>query len=204
MIGSGQLSTTDRVRTIQPPSRLRTSSLAVACLNREEEMSTCAEKPTLASARIASPYHSSLVQALAHRRFRRFALGRRLNCGGTKYSSTHDPVPLTKQELALLCWASAGPTGLLLSDIDSQLGCSTQMRHPGWTFPSPCNNHTTRLMFMNHDGVFLYRPREATKAVHIENEADLGKAHLRRGEKTHARLARSPRSLKEWRITMDW
>lgn len=136
-------------------------------------MSTFAEKPTLASERISSVYQSSLVQALAHRRSRRFALGGQLNTAGTKYSSTHEPVPLTKQELALLCWAAAGPTGLVLSDIDSQLGCSTQVRHPGWTFPSPCNSHTTRLMFMNDDGVFLYRPREATKAVHIESEADL-------------------------------
>ncbi len=28
-------------------------------------------------------------------------------------------------------------------------------------------------MFTNDDGVFLYRPRQATKPVHIENEADL-------------------------------
>ena len=135
-------------------------------------MAITVEQPRT-SERIASVYQSSLVEALAHRRSRRFALGGQLTCGATQYFSTYEPVPLTKQELALLCWAAAGSTGLVLSDIDSQLGCSTQVRHPGWTHPSPCNSHTTRLLFMNDDGVFLYRPRQATKPVHIENEADL-------------------------------
>lgn len=135
-------------------------------------MASVTEQP-LVSDKIASIYRSSLVQALAHRRSRRFALGGKLKCGSTEYASNHAPVALSKQELALLCWAASGSTGLVMSDIDSRLGCSTQVRHPGWTHPSPCNSHTTRLMFTNDDGVFLYRPRAATKPVHIENEADL-------------------------------
>ncbi len=125
------------------------------------------------SSKIKSVYQSSLVQSLSHRRSRRFSLGGSLTCGSSEYSSVRQPVPLAKDELALLCWAAAGSTGLVLSDIDSKLGCSTQVRHPGWTHPSPCNSHTTRLLFMNDDGVFLYRPRQATKPVHIENENDL-------------------------------
>jgi hypothetical protein len=123
--------------------------------------------------RIGRIYRSSLVEALSHRRSRRFALGGEIKAGHTAYQSQHEPVPLSKEELALLCWAAAGSTGLVLSDIDGNLGCSTQVRHPGLTTPSPCNSHTTRLLFMNDDGVFLYKPREATKPVHIESEADL-------------------------------
>lgn len=116
---------------------------------------------------------SSLIEALAHRRSRRFGMGGELTSGYTKYKSRRDPAPLTKRELALLCWAGAGPNGLVLSDIDSRSGCSTQVQHPGRTFPSPCNHHKTTLMFTNDDGVFVYDPREATKPVQIENESDL-------------------------------
>lgn len=115
-----------------------------------------------------------LVDALAHRRSRRFGLGGELTLGSTRYTSRYEPVPLTREEVALLCWAGAGPTGLVLSDIDSGRGCSTQVQHPGRTFPSPCNHHKTTLMFTNDEGVFVYHPREATRPVEIETESDLG------------------------------
>ncbi len=137
-------------------------------------MASAIETPAgVVSERIRRIYRSSLIENLGHRRSRRFALGGEIKGGHIAFKSQHAPEGLSKEELALLCWATAGSTGLVLSDIDGNLGCSTQVRHPGFAIPSPCNSHTTQLVFTNDDGVFLYRPRPATKPVQIESENDL-------------------------------
>jgi len=137
-------------------------------------MASVTEVPAgVVSERIRRIYHSSLIETLSHRRSRRFALGGEIKGGHIKFKSQHDPMGLSREELALLCWASSGSAGLVLSDIDGNLGCSTQVRHPGFTIPSPCNSHTTQMVFTNDDGVFLYRPRLAQKPVQIESENDL-------------------------------
>lgn len=137
-------------------------------------MASITEAPAgVVSERIRRIYQSSLIENLSRRRSRRFALGGEIKGGHIKFKSQHEPVGLSKEELALLCWACSGSTGLVLSDIDGNLGCSTQVRHPGFTIPSPCNSHTTQLVFTNDDGVFLYRPRLAQKPVQIESEKDL-------------------------------
>jgi hypothetical protein len=125
------------------------------------------------SERIRRIFQTPLVDALSRRRSRRIGLGVEITGGHTRYKSAQAPVGLSKEELALLCWACAGSSGLVLSDIDGNLGCSTQVRHPGLTTPSPCNSHTTQLLFTNDDGVFFYRPRLANRPVQIENENDL-------------------------------
>src|SRR3712207_2667071 len=63
-----------------------------------------------------------LVEALLHRRSRRFSLGARIPGGGLPYESPHAPVPLTEAEEAMLAFAAAGVNGLCLGDVPYQPG----------------------------------------------------------------------------------
>ena len=107
-----------------------------------------------------------LFQALAQRRGHRFALGCDLRDAPFPYKSEKKPVPLSELETALLCWAGHGINGLALADLDVSL--NTFMSWNGRTHPTPCNDQHADLLFINDDGVFLYRPSDATKIVEIE------------------------------------
>lgn len=63
-----------------------------------------------------------LVDALINRRSRRFSLGAVMPGGGLAYKSAHRPVPLTKLEEAMLCFAAAGVNGFCLGDIPYREG----------------------------------------------------------------------------------
>jgi hypothetical protein len=107
-----------------------------------------------------------LFQALAQRRAHRFALGCDLRNTPFPYKSEKKPVPLNEMETALLCWAGHGINGLALGDIDVSL--NTFMSWNGRTHPAPCNCQDADLFFINDEGVFLYRPSDATEIVEIE------------------------------------
>ena len=57
-----------------------------------------------------------LFQAFARRRVHRFGLGYDLKDVPFPYKSERTPVPLSKLETALLCWAGHGVNGLSLAD----------------------------------------------------------------------------------------
>jgi len=119
-------------------------------------------------------YNYPLFQALAHRRSRRFRLGCEIEDGSFQYKSDKEPVPLSKTETALLCFAAAGQTGLIVAgDNPFRLGGDCQPTWDGRTFPSVCNTQKTALLFTNDEGVYLYKPRKSKRAVEIETLDDL-------------------------------
>jgi hypothetical protein len=122
---------------------------------------------------VEKAYNYPLLQALIQRRSRRFGLGCEIEHGPLKYKSSKDSVPLSLLETALLCYAGAGSTGLALGDIDTTHGSNTLMHWSSRSFPSPCNNHQTQLLFTDDNGVYLYKPTEAIKVVDIETLDDL-------------------------------
>jgi hypothetical protein len=111
-----------------------------------------------------------LFRALAYRRAQRFALGCELEHTPIPYRSDKEPVPLSELETALLCWAGHGITGLALADIDVSL--NTFLSWNGRTHPAPCNDQHTELLLINDEGVFLYRPKDATRVWEIESSED--------------------------------
>jgi len=111
-----------------------------------------------------------LFEALARRRAHRFALGTELKQTPFPYKSEKPPVALSEVETAALCWAGYGVTGLINGDLE----CSnnTFMNWQGRTTPAPCNDQHNELMFINDDGVFLYRPKPATTVTEIATPTD--------------------------------
>jgi len=111
-----------------------------------------------------------LFEALARRRAHRFALGTELKQAPIPFKSEKEPVALSELETAALCWAGYGVTGLINGDLE----CSnnTFMNWQGRTVPAPCNDQHNELLFINDDGVFLYRPKPATKTTEISAPED--------------------------------
>jgi hypothetical protein len=114
-----------------------------------------------------------LFEAFARRRAYRFGLGTELKQTPFPFKSEHAPVALSEVETAGLCWAGYGVTGLINGDLE----CSnnTFMNWQGRTVPAPCNDQHNELLFINDDGVFLYRPQPANKVTEIGSPADRGK-----------------------------
>jgi len=77
--------------------------------------------------RLEKAFQYPLLQAIAHRRTRRFGLGYELPSGALKYKSEKEPVPLTELETALLCWAGHGVNGVILADYQTNLGANSTM-----------------------------------------------------------------------------
>jgi hypothetical protein len=114
-----------------------------------------------------------LLKAMACRRTRRFPLGCEMAEGTLTHTSKNPPVPLNDVETAILCWAGAGITGTITGDMptnDVQGGMWTSWT--GRTTPYMCNVHNMKLLFTNDEGLFVYDPKGATKAVEIETEED--------------------------------
>lgn len=59
----------------------------------------------------------SLLDALKHRRSRRFARGMQTERGPLRFNSTQQPRPLTEQEVACMAFAACGVTGHALGDL---------------------------------------------------------------------------------------
>jgi len=123
--------------------------------------------------RLEKAFQYPLLQAIAHRRTRRFGLGYEIPSGTLKYKSEKEPIPLTELETALLCWAGHGVNGVILADYQTNLGANSTMGWVGKAHPSPCNDVArVHLVFTNDGGVFVYHPIEATKVVEIETVED--------------------------------
>jgi hypothetical protein len=63
-----------------------------------------------------------LLDALTHRRSRRFAAGMKLNGGPLAYESTRPPQPLSIAEEAALAFAACGITGYALAELPYMTG----------------------------------------------------------------------------------
>jgi hypothetical protein len=118
-------------------------------------------------------FEHPLLKAMARRRTRRFPLGCEMAEGTLAHKSTKPPVPLNDAETAILCWAGAGITGTIAADMPT---CDVQgtmfTSWVGRTTPYACNIHNMKLFFTDDNGLFVYDPKGASKAVEIETEDD--------------------------------
>ncbi|MFN8499019.1 MAG: hypothetical protein U0641_14310 [Anaerolineae bacterium] len=113
-----------------------------------------------------------LLDALLHRRSRRFAKGMRLNGGPLAYQSAHAPQPLSIEEEAALAFAACGVTGSALAelpyesgDVPEAGGGNIMVRFVGRTVASPDAVQTVTLCVINDDGAWLLkRPQDYTPA----------------------------------------
>ncbi len=114
-----------------------------------------------------------LLKAMARRRTRRFPLGCEMAEGTLSHTSKNPPVPLNDVETAILCWAGAGITGTIAADMPTNdVQGSMFTSWIGRTTPYACNVHNMKLFFTNDEGLFVYDPKGASKAVEIETEED--------------------------------
>ena len=114
-----------------------------------------------------------LLKAMARRRTRRFPLGCEMAEGTLAYTSKNPPVPLNDVETAILCWAGVGITGTITGDMPTNdVQGSMWTSWTGRTTPYMCNVHNMKLFFTNDEGLFVYDPKGASKAVEIETEED--------------------------------
>ena len=104
-----------------------------------------------------------LLEALAKRRSRRFALGMKMDSGPLAYHSRHQPLPLTEEEEALLVFAGSGMTGYALLDLPfaEGQGGAIVARSLGRTFASGDAIQTVSLIVANDDVTYLIkRPQD--------------------------------------------
>lgn len=113
-----------------------------------------------------------LLEAIAHRRSRRFPQGCTLENDVLKYTSEQPALPLSDVEHAIICWSGAGLTGSITGDLPASLFGNAFGSWQGRATPYACNVHNTRLFFTNDDGVFMYFPKSASKHVEVETESD--------------------------------
>jgi hypothetical protein len=104
-----------------------------------------------------------LLDAILHRRSRRFGAGFTIPTGPFQYHSAADPVPLSPLEEAILCFTGAGVTGLNLLDWQYEgVTGNTMINFTGHTFPSACAAYGTELFYTNDGGVWLFRMNDIT------------------------------------------
>lgn len=121
---------------------------------------------------IKAVFRFPLLEAIAHRRSRRFPLGCTLKEGSLQYASQQPPLPLSDLETALLCWSGAGVTGTVTGDLAPSVGGNLLATWQGRTVPYACNVQNVMLFFTSDSGTFAYNPPPPTKLVEIETEAD--------------------------------
>jgi len=124
---------------------------------------------------VRSLFQYPLLDAIARRRTRRFPVGCSLDVGTTQHKSQNPPTSLNEIETALLCWAGAGVTGIIASDLQTPGMGNTFCSWVGRATALPCSYPTAKLFFTNDDGVYLYDPKEARKVVEIDTEDDWDK-----------------------------
>jgi hypothetical protein len=98
------------------------------------------------------------------RRTRRFPQGGKLlsRRGRLSYKSKEEPVPLNDSELAQLCFAATGITGVTVEEIRHLLGHLTVT---GRTAASPCAALTIHLFFTNDEGVYYYKADKTREII---------------------------------------
>ncbi|MBI2853408.1 MAG: hypothetical protein HYX87_00625 [Chloroflexi bacterium] len=126
------------------------------------------------SPEVKALWDKGLLWSLAHRRSYHYPYGMAFpEDPFFKYKPTHDPVPLSEIETAILCWAGCGTNGLLLNDITFVQTATTMQSFEARTVPTGCNLWYGHLLFTNDDGIFSYTPHVPTRAVEIKNRDDM-------------------------------
>ena len=113
-----------------------------------------------------------LLEAIAHRRARRFPLGCTLDSEGLQFVSQQEPLPLSDIETAILCWAGNGITGSIVADMAPNPGGNLFNSWLGRAVPYACNVHNVKLFFTDDNGTFVYHPENVAKPMAVDGEED--------------------------------
>jgi hypothetical protein len=105
-----------------------------------------------------------LLKAILGRRSRRFGLGMEMPSGPLAYKSRHEPVPLTRQEQAILIAAATGVTGWNFGvpygpSRPDEHGHFT-VRYTGRSAPTAAGIGTPVLFFTDDSGTYLTNTRD--------------------------------------------
>ncbi len=117
------------------------------------------------------PLKATLFEVLLNRRSRRFGLGMSIPVGPFQYTSSHAPVPLTKDEEAALAFAACGVTGYALADLSYGVGQGGSMLagRLGRTVASPDAVNAVAVLVTNDRGTWLLkRPQDFAAAEFLE------------------------------------
>jgi hypothetical protein len=121
-----------------------------------------------------------LIEAMTHRRSRRFSMGATMPGGGLAYKSPHAPVPLTKVEEAVLCFAAAGINGFCLGDVPFAPGDlkeggggNVMAALTGRIGASADAVHSAALFVINDEGTYLLRRPQDFSLDEINSLASL-------------------------------
>ena len=120
--------------------------------------------------RLDQLFQYSLFESLAHRRTRRFGLKYGIDDKCFEFKSEKKPVPLTELENAILVWAADGVNGLSLGE--GQTSTNVMQCWNGRTHANACNDQNTNFLIMDDSGVYMHKPRDATKIVEFETPED--------------------------------
>lgn len=99
----------------------------------------------------------SFFDAVFQRRSRRFGLGMEIEKGPLKYTSRHDPIPLSELEEAILVWTGLGIKNINLSDFPPHVGLDLEMQFTSKTIPALGDVHRTELFYTNDEGLYMIK-----------------------------------------------
>src|SRR5947209_768911 len=114
--------------------------------------------------RLAQVLNFPLVSGLLGRRSRRFGYGMAIPSGPLAYRSSHEPLPLSELETALLVGVAMGVTGwnfgipFTVNEPESLSNYS--LRLTGRTAPSAATICTTELFYTDDTGIYLTLTRD--------------------------------------------
>jgi len=154
-----------------------------------------------------------LIESIHGRRSRRFSLGANIPDGPLKFSSKHDPLPLTELEQMMILTTVAGNTGWLdlipynknylphIPNYTSSAG--------GRTFPSAAGFHTTEFFYTDDNGTYFLATRDAPSLTErdIQGRIDLNdylKAHKSRIQKLSDKRLNIPQSPEHMKMHNTW
>jgi len=125
-----------------------------------------------------------LLDAMARRRSRRFALGDRLQAGALSYDSPSAPVSLSMEEEAILAFAGSGVTGRVNGELPytpdagpETGGGQVMVTMLGRTFASADAAATSTLFLTRDDGTFMMRRPKDFAREEFDEIAALARAH---------------------------
>jgi len=113
-----------------------------------------------------------LIDAILHRRSRRFGLGMKLDGGPLAHASRHEPQPLSLLEEAILAFAAAGLSGFCLGELPyapgdrpESGGGNIMVGLVGRTIASADAVHGTTLLMLNDEGSYLVKGPQGLPAA---------------------------------------
>jgi len=120
-------------------------------------------------------WDKGLLWSLAHRRSFKYPMGVSIPKDAFFDYEPREMVPISDEEIAIMCWCAAGSNGIIRNDLSFKQGAVIHPWFEGRVFPSACNVWTTHLVFFNDEGTYRYIPHVPTQPVEIETKDDIWK-----------------------------